>query len=56
MIDFVQFLIIFQSIFFLLLFVSFEVSDNEKFVTIFMSCWLTSIFLLLVYARFQYGG
>lgn len=30
MIDFVQFLIIFQSIFFLLLFVSFEVPDNEN--------------------------
>lgn len=55
MIDFANFLLILQSIFFLLIFVSFEVTDGEKFVIIFMSCWITTIFLLLVYARFQWG-
>ena len=55
MIDFVQFLLILQSIFFLLIFLSFEVTDNEKFVIIFMSCWITTIFLLLICARFQWG-
>ena len=55
MIDFVQFLLILQSIFFLLIFVSLMVTDAEKFVTIFMSCWLTTIFLLLSYTRFQWG-
>ena len=55
MIDFVQFLLILQSIFFLLIFVSLMVTDDEKFVTIFMSCWFTTIFLLLICARFQWG-
>ena len=49
MIDFGLFLCIIQNIFFLLTLVSFEVTDNEKFGIIFMGCWVTSIFLLLLY-------
>ena len=55
MIDFSQFLCIIQSILFLLIFVSGEVTGSEKIVTIFMSCWVTSIFLLLLYTVFQWG-
>lgn len=49
MIDFGLFLCIIQNIFFLLTLVSFEVTDSEKFGIIFMGCWVTSIFLLLLY-------
>ena len=55
MIDFGLFLCIIQNIFFLLTLVSFEVTDSEKFGIIFMGCWVTSIFLLLIYTVFQWG-
>lgn len=56
MIDFGLFLCIIQNIFFLLTLVSFEVSDSEKFGIIFMGCWITSIFLLLIYTVFNGGA
>ena len=55
MINFAQLLLIIQTIFFILIFVSLMVTDAEKFVTIFMSCWLITIFLLLSYKCFQWG-
>ena len=56
MIDFGQFLCIIQSILFLLTLVSFDVDDSEKFSLIFMSCWIMSIIMLLVYHIFNGGA
>ena len=54
MIDLGLFLCIIQDIFFLLTLVSFEVDDSEKFGIIFMGCWVTSLFLLLIYTVFHW--
>ena len=56
MIDFGLFLCIIQNIFLILTLVSFEVTDNEKVGVIFMGCWVTSIFMLLIYTVFNGGA